>query len=303
MAGISQIVTKGISLADDAARYAKACGKRSILECKFVQNKIDKKSLYFAKDTIGDTFSLTNRTTFASRIKELSTPGKESETLKKLFSTEFKPLRHVDENGYMVTTVISKKSQKPVEIFVKEIGDNEFEFYKKVKNTYEIIGRRKFSINKEMGTLEPGYMANYCQDEFIGIGIRGHQLAVEKTIKEGLKTIRLDSLPKAELFHEKCLFKPLARMRTNNVEIEAYVSALSKDLAIPLEKARKLVVCENVGKDLFINLEETTINLNKIIVKIDPKSVITHPTMGKCVLTGKELALWQDMARSQPITI
>ena len=60
MAGVSQIVTKGISLAtkyaddaaraastssDDIARYVKACGKKSILECKPLQEKIDIKEL------------------------------------------------------------------------------------------------------------------------------------------------------------------------------------------------------------------------------------------------------------------
>ena len=41
MAGVSQV----FSLADDVARYVKACGKRSILECKPLQRKINPKDL------------------------------------------------------------------------------------------------------------------------------------------------------------------------------------------------------------------------------------------------------------------
>ena len=37
MAGVNQI----FSLADDVARYVKACGKRSFLECKPLQGKIN----------------------------------------------------------------------------------------------------------------------------------------------------------------------------------------------------------------------------------------------------------------------
>ena len=60
MARVNQLITKGISLvtkyaddaarmastsSDDVARYVKACGKRSILECKPLQGKINPKEL------------------------------------------------------------------------------------------------------------------------------------------------------------------------------------------------------------------------------------------------------------------
>ena len=41
MAGVNQV----FSLADDVARYVKACGKRSILECKPLRCKIKPKEL------------------------------------------------------------------------------------------------------------------------------------------------------------------------------------------------------------------------------------------------------------------
>jgi len=298
MAGVNQV----FNLADDVARYVKACGKRSLLECKLLQGKINPKELKLASGTIGDTVHFSGKD-FSLRIKELSKPGQESSTLKRLFSAEFKPQRCFDENGYMVTTVINKKTQKPVEIFIKEIAPNEYEFYKKTENIYTVIGKRKYKINKELGILEPGYMSNYCQDEFAGIGIRGHQLAVEKTMKENLKSIYLDSLSKAEHFHEKCLFRPLAKMKTTQDIIDDYCSSLSKDLAISPSKAKEMISLEKFGNNIFIDLKQTVININKICAKISPENVISHPTMGQYCLAAEELALWKDLVRSQPITL
>ncbi len=57
MAGVSQV----FSLADDVARYVKACGKRSVLECKPLQEKIDIKGLRLATDNIGDTINISSK--------------------------------------------------------------------------------------------------------------------------------------------------------------------------------------------------------------------------------------------------
>lgn len=56
------VANQVFSLADDVARYVEACGKRSILECKPMQGKIDIKSLHLKPEAIGDTvkFSFLN---------------------------------------------------------------------------------------------------------------------------------------------------------------------------------------------------------------------------------------------------
>ena len=296
MSLISQIGRKAVSFThqytDETFKYF--CRQPKPVNTKNLQ------IIGLAKDTVSLTKVPQN---FASKIKELSLPGKESSTLKKLFSPEFKAKRRFDENGYFVTTVIDKKTQKPVEIFIKEVRDNKFEFYKKVNNEYEFIGRRTFSVNKELGIIEQGFMVNRYKDEFTGIGIRGHQLAVEKVIKNNLKDIHVDSLPKAETFHEKCLFRPLTKKNIAYSEIKEYIDNLSEALNIPIEKVKKLVVLEKAKTGYIMDLEQTTINLNKIISQKDPKNIINHPTMGMYSLSGERLELWKNMVRSQPITL
>lgn len=58
---LNQIVNKGISLAEDVARYVKACGKRSILETKPLQAKININGLKLAPSATTDTLQLSKR--------------------------------------------------------------------------------------------------------------------------------------------------------------------------------------------------------------------------------------------------
>ena len=299
MAGVNQV----FSLADDIARYAKICGKKSILETKPIQGRIDIEGLRLAPEAIGDTFTLTSKSAFASRIKELSTPGKESETLKKLFSAEFRPQRHFDENGYMVTTVIDKATQKPVEVFVKKDFGNGYNFYKKVSGEYKKIGTVDIHIDKEERFIHISYMEAFCQKEYTGIGIRGHQIAVETAIKEDFDSINLESMPDALPFHEKCLFQPLEKRKTNIYEFDDYKNDLAWAYSIPEEQIDKLIKHKRSGRIVTIDLKRSIANINKFLKGIGSKDSVAHPTDGFLVLDGKYLALWKEMARSQPITL
>jgi len=61
MVPINQIVSKGFSLADDVARYVKACGKRSILETRPLQAKINIDCLRLAPSATTDTLQLSKK--------------------------------------------------------------------------------------------------------------------------------------------------------------------------------------------------------------------------------------------------
>lgn len=63
MAGVNQI----FSLADDVARYVKACGKTSVLQTKPLQGKINTESLRFAPEAIGDTIDFSNKIKWSPR--------------------------------------------------------------------------------------------------------------------------------------------------------------------------------------------------------------------------------------------
>ena len=288
--------------ANDAARYAKACGKSSILQTKPVK-PLQINGISFAPEPIGDIATFSTRS-FSSRIKELSTAGQESTTLKKLFSAEFKPTRRFDENGYMVTTLIDRKTQKPVEVFVKKIKEGKFEFYKKTTSGYDYIGKRDYSINRELGVIEPGFMANSCKEEFAGLGIRGHQLAVEDLMKEGLDSIYLSSLPKALPFHQKSLFKPLTKMKVKQSVLDDQISDLCETLSMSRGEIEKLFSYEKVGDIVILDTAKTTNKLNQLAKRLGQKDlIIDHPTMFQLSLEGEALALWKDMVRTQPIMI
>lgn len=64
MAPINQLLNKSINLADDVAKYVKACGKTSVLQTKPV-NPNQLKELRLATDMIGDTVSVVNKSPMA----------------------------------------------------------------------------------------------------------------------------------------------------------------------------------------------------------------------------------------------
>lgn len=293
MAGVSPVFNLATKYADDIVGIF--CRKA---------NPMNIEGLHLAPKAIGDTVTFSKASqNFASRIDSMSPAGQGSATLKKIFSPEFKPTRRFDENGYMITTVIDKKTQKPVEIFIKEVKEDFFEFYKKIGKNYKIIGKRSYRINKELGVIEPGYMTNYYKEELSGIGIRGHQLAVEKAIKENMKCVYLDSLPRAEVFHEKCLFRPAQKMKINSYDFKGYIKNICEILSITPKEAEKIVVYKKIGESYIMDLEQTVIKLNKILAQKSPEDLITHPTMGMYSLSDETLELWKDLVRSQPITL
>ena len=63
MAGVNQV----ISLADDVARYLKACGKSSVLQTKPV-NPSQLKGLHFAPEAIGETICIKTKTNATKNI-------------------------------------------------------------------------------------------------------------------------------------------------------------------------------------------------------------------------------------------
>lgn len=251
-----------------------------------------------------DTFVQTTTTNFASRIKQLSGSEGSSKTLQKLFSPEFAPARHIDENGYFVTTLMDKKTQKPVEVFVKKVREGKYEFYKKMSNNeYEFIGSRSFSIDKELGVMKPGFMANHSEGMYAGIGIRGHQLAVEEAIREGVDVIYLSSLPKAMKFHQKCLYRPLPKMKFRQEELEDYVADLAEKLSLSEEQVLKMFSINLDNGVQVLDLRKTTEQINKYLKQQGITDLIDHPTMNMFSLEGETLALWKDLVKSQPITL
>ncbi len=140
----------------------------------------------------------------------------ESKTLRKLFTDEFKPSRRVDEFGNPITTVIDKKTGKPVEVVIKNGKSGKYIFEIKCPNSQKAF----FLIPKNyLGhitmCLTNGVYIEYMNTQlgdlkYKGIGTRMHQFAIEMSMKleKGGKVL-LEAANDSPVFHYKSGFRPM----------------------------------------------------------------------------------------------
>ena len=122
MAGINQIITKGIGLVtkyaddaarvastagDDVARYVKACGKTSVLQTKPVNPK-QLKGLRFASDAVGDTLTRSPRAKIFADFSKKITGVQNGDDLT-ILAQEFKK---IDLDDVMKQELISQYISK-----------------------------------------------------------------------------------------------------------------------------------------------------------------------------------------------
>ncbi len=157
--------------------------------------------------------ALRHSATLKKDIVEISKSLTEkSETIKKLFSSEFKLPQGMNEDGYYVTSIISKKTGKPVKAYIrpKSLDTKYEEWYmciKDSKGNYRKVGVREFGIDWDNNTITSGIMSsNSANKHYSGIGVRLHQLGIERMMQEGFENIQICSTPKAFPFHSKCGF-------------------------------------------------------------------------------------------------
>ncbi len=140
----------------------------------------------------------------------------ESKTLRKLFTDEFKPARRVDEFGNPITTVIDRKTGKPVEVVIKNRKSGKYIFEIKCPNSQKAF----FLIPKNyLGhitmCLTNGVYIEYMNTQlgnlkYKGIGTRMHQFAIEKSMKleKGGKVL-FEAANDSPVFHYKSGFRPM----------------------------------------------------------------------------------------------
>lgn len=144
--------------------------------------------------------------------------GVNSNTFNKLLSTEFTPKTNKDESGMRITTLIDKKTNKPVNAYIARVeadspymeqyslmvSDANGEISIKNKN-YKVVGDTYFYIDKDRQMISPkfegvfidgelcekisSYMKAKGNKEYGGIGTRMHQLRVERMLQNGLGNV------------------------------------------------------------------------------------------------------------------
>lgn len=160
----------------------------------------------------------------------VNTPGIKSATFKKLLTPEFTLESNIAENLTRITTIIDKKTQKPVKAFLAKVDDGtpDFERYilmvkdKKGKidiqnEKFKVVGETHFYINKQKNLISPmqeftmidgelyeklhSFMKSKGNKEYSGIGIRLHQLRVERMLQNNLGNVQIVAEGNSFPFH------------------------------------------------------------------------------------------------------
>ena len=164
----------------------------------------------------------------AINLRKQIKDGITSQTFNKLMSSEFSVDNNRDESGLKITTLIDKKTGAPVRAYIAGITADipDTENYcimvedatgeMSVNNKrYKIIGGTYFCINKDKKMVTPkfditvikgqlyekvcAYMKSTGNSNYAGIGIRLHQIRVERMLQENLGNVQIvaegDSFP------------------------------------------------------------------------------------------------------------
>ncbi len=235
----------------------------------------------------------------------------ESKTMKKLYSPEFKPQRRLNEDGYHVTTIIDKKTGKPQEAYVRCIdkkvdSDNNFEnwgiYIKNSANEYELVGQRSFNLDKATNKITPAWMDSRGNNgRFSGIGLRAHQIAVERMMQEKMKTVEICAVADAFPFHYKSGFRVIPKeIKVTPEQIEKYINSWQKGAGFSKKEIEETIISKTVNGEKVISSQSLE-NIRKLLyLKNNGKHVFGDTLMD---LHGEWLKKWKERAKSQPILL
>ena len=255
--------------------------------------------------------------------KELPESALESKTMRKLYTPEFKAARRMNEDGYYVTTIIDKSTGKPKEAYVQciskshvkpegaelsEITQKTLElenwgiYTKDSQGKYELIGKRSFKIDRENNKLLPDWIDSQGgSDRFDGIGLRAHQIGVERMMQENLETVEICAEAPAFPFHYKSGFRVVPmQQKVPQERINRVLDFWVEKSGINKEILEKAIVYKTVDGEKLLDTQ-TMENWRKLLyLKNNGKYIMGDTPMN---LHGEWLDRWIQMAKSQPILI
>ena len=224
----------------------------------------------------------------------------QSQTAQLLYSTDYVPKSKNLPNSVYKTFVLDAVTKSPVDIFVKHklpanssdkdkfffYGDEKFESY---------IGERAFRIDNDRNIIGPGHMHSY-DSRLIGLGIRGHQLAIEMMQKLRFPNVEIHAVMSAYEFHRKCGFNTIAK----NISIDEFLSVL------PLVQ-KELNVPENILKQLIVYMyDKTLIDESRTFENFTKYMLLKNKSLPfgfymPMQLSEEALKEWNILANHQPI--
>ena len=254
--------------------------------------------------------------------------GISSKTFKKLLSPEFTPKTNLDESGLRITTLIDKKTNKPVNAYIARVEEdvpNMEKYYLMVPDTngeiniknknYRVIGDTYFYIDKEQEMISPkfegafidgelcekvlSYMNAKGNKEYGGIGTRMHQLRVERMLQNGLGNVCIVAEGNSFPFHYSMGYRlpDAKRPIEDSTKILQEFSSLNQKS--PRENSKYIFLERDNDKKVVINWSATLEHfLNDYYKNGGTPLVDFSPNM---YLNEASLKQWIEMIKKQPI--
>ena len=254
--------------------------------------------------------------------------GISSKTFKKLLSPEFTPKTNLDESGLRITTLIDKKTNKPVNAYIARVEEdvpNMEKYYLMVPDAngeiniknknYRVIGDTYFYIDKEQEMISPkfegafidgelcekvlSYMNAKGNKEYGGIGTRMHQLRVERMLQNRLGNVCIVAEGNSFPFHYSMGYRlpDAKRPIEDSTKILQEFSSLNQKS--PRENSKYIFLERDNDKKVVINWSATLEHfLNDYYKNGGAPLVDFSPNM---YLTEASLEQWIKMIKKQPI--
>ena len=254
--------------------------------------------------------------------------GISSKTFKKLLSPEFTPKTNLDESGLRITTLIDKKTNKPVNAYIARVEEdvpNMEKYYLMVPDTngeiniknknYRVIGDTYFYIDKEQEMISPkfegafidgelcekvlSYMNAKGNKEYGGIGTRMHQLRVERMLQNRLGNVCIVAEGNSFPFHYSMGYRlpDAKRPIEDSTKILQEFSSLNQKS--PRENSKYIFLERDNDKKVVINWSATLEHfLNDYYKNGGAPLVDFSPNM---YLNEASLAQWIEMIKKQSI--
>lgn len=254
--------------------------------------------------------------------------GISSKTFKKLLSPEFTPKTNLDESGLRITTLIDKKTNKPVNAYIARVEEdvpNMEKYYLMVPDAngeiniknknYRVVGDTYFYIDKEQEMISPkfegafidgelcekvlSYMNAKGNKEYGGIGTRMHQLRVERMLQNRLGNVCIVAEGNSFPFHYSMGYRlpDAKRPIEDSTKILQEFSSLNQKY--PRENSKYIFLERDNDKKVVINWSATLEHfLNDYYKNGGTPLVDFSPNM---YLNEASLEQWIEMIKKQPI--
>jgi len=254
--------------------------------------------------------------------------GINSKTFKKLLSPEFTIKVNRDENDLRITTLIDKKTNKPVNAYIAKVEEDNLnmeKYYLMVADTngeinihnknYKVVGYTYFYIDKKRQMISPKFEPSFINGEFCekiisymeaegnkeysGIGVRLHQLRVERMLQNGLGNVCIVAEGNSFPFHYAMGYRlpHVTRPLEDSKEILQEFAGLNQKT--PRENSKYLFLEREDDKKIVINYSATLEHFLDDYYKHGGETLVNFsPNM---YLNETSLKQWVEMIKKQPI--